>query len=271
MIKLVLRSTIILQYIFLYGCAPIYISDPYSWPHDFVQKDTLQSLIGSREENVLQELGLPAYIVRPISYVEHDDEHLYYVYERLESDVLVPTALFIPMPIPGTIEHQNLSNCVILSFDMNGKLLRYKMNQYTGQSNCAPALGKVTSMHVSTLIGIDIGAQEQYFHYLALSDNNPNRLSYLCRAADQGNPYAQLEVGKHFAEGRNGVQQDIKSAYVWYSLAVKFVPGYVSPTLQSRDKILLELAQEMTPDQIGRGEQMLKDWKPGQCEQILIH
>jgi len=103
-------------------------------------------------------------------------------------------------------------------------------------------------------------AQLLYQQYLSRSPDDSSGITFLCRAADQGHPNAQIEVGRHFAQGNYGLQKDLKRAYVWYSLASSCV---LSMHLRL-------LSQKMTSEQIAEAKIMLKDWKPGQCEHDLI-
>ena len=109
--------------------------------------------------------------------------------------------------------------------------------------------------------GLLDGAEQQYRRYVALSPNDPTRLPYLCRAADGGHPNAQIEVGRHFAQGIGGLTPDLRRAYVWYSLANRSFPDLVQ--LQS-------VIKQMSPEQIAEAEQMLVSWKPGQCARELL-
>lgn len=102
--------------------------------------------------------------------------------------------------------------------------------------------------------------EEIYRQYVSRAPNDLTRLPYLCRAADAGHPNAQIEVGRHFAQGNYGIQKDVKHAYVWYSLADS----------GGSDMHLQLLLREMTSEQITEAKRMLADWKPGQCEHDLI-
>jgi tetratricopeptide (TPR) repeat protein len=102
--------------------------------------------------------------------------------------------------------------------------------------------------------------EETYRQYVSRAPNDLTRLPYLCRAADAGHPNAQMEVGRHFAQGNYGIQKDVKRAYVWYSLADS----------GGSDMHLQLLLREMTSEQITEAKRMLADWKPGQCEHDLI-
>ena len=274
MFRIGLRTTVFLQLLLLQGCEPIYVSAPNQWPDDFVQKETLPPLVGKQEEDVLDTLGLPTFVVRNDQDVEHRAGGFSYVYQKLEVDTWIPMALFVPIPINNLMKYKTLASCVLMYFDSNGNLMRYTILQQSGQGGCLAIStidqNKSVSTQVATLIGIDTEAQEQYLHYLARSENNPTRLSYLCRAADGGNPFAQGEVGRRITQGVSGVHKDIRRVYVWYSLAAKFVPSYSSPSLQGRDDQLEAIAQKMSPAQIDQAEQMLLDWKPGQCKDDLL-
>lgn len=107
----------------------------------------------------------------------------------------------------------------------------------------------------------DPEAQLQLYHL----DQVPHeRLKWLCRSADQGYPAAQLEVGRLHWKGVQGVKQDLRIAYVWYSLAAR--GGYKDWDVWE----LRSLKSKMTPDQTIEATNMLEDWQPGQCEHSLV-
>lgn len=107
--------------------------------------------------------------------------------------------------------------------------------------------------------GSDLNTSQQYKLYLSYSPNDPTRLCYLCLAADNEHPNAQIEVGRHISQGIYGIHTDLRRAYVWYSLAAR---GGI-------DTHIRLIRHKMTNKQITEAEQMLVDWEPGQCERDL--
>jgi hypothetical protein len=101
--------------------------------------------------------------------------------------------------------------------------------------------------------------------YSNLSRTEPTQsLYWLCQAADNGYFKAQVEVGNLYWRGRLGAKIDLRKAYVWYSLADK--SGSDNWDVWE----LRSVKNEMTPDELTEAEQMLADWRPGQCERNLL-
>jgi hypothetical protein len=255
------------------GC--IWVSDPHSWPEDFVQLDSLPELIGKREADVVKKLGQPTYVVL-------DESHIAFLYETIEADWAY-SPLHLPIDAMAIFyggltgyRKGNEISCVLLEFDDNSILMRYQ----TKTSSTADALQMryFWTRRYDCLYLFDIGqdnfasgktysylkgnlvALEQYRAYLARVPGDATRLQYLCSAADKGHPNAQIEVGRHFAQGIYGIQKDFSRAYVWYSLASK--SGY--------DTHLKLLIRDMKSEQINDADRMLAGWEPGQCERDLI-
>jgi hypothetical protein len=107
----------------------------------------------------------------------------------------------------------------------------------------------------------DAEAQLQLYY----AEGRPNaRLKWLCRAADQGYVTAQVEIGRLYWKGLDGLKQDLRRAYVWYSLAAQ--GGYKDWDVWE----LRSLKSRMTADQTIEATDMLDAWEPGQCERDLI-
>jgi TPR repeat protein len=90
----------------------------------------------------------------------------------------------------------------------------------------------------------------------------PDALRWLCRSADQSHPHAMNELATYYWTGRRGIEQDLTRAYLWYSLAVR--AGHEEYRWKLR-----EVAGSITHEQRARAEEMLADWRPGQCERDL--
>jgi TPR repeat protein len=106
----------------------------------------------------------------------------------------------------------------------------------------------------------DILIEKQYRQYLSRAPEDTTGLPYLCNAAYGGHSNAQIEVGRHYAQGIDGFPSDLRRAFVWYSLA----------NMLGSDMHLQLVTQKMTPDEIVEAKKLLADWKPGQCERDLM-
>ena len=73
-------------------------------------------------------------------------------------------------------------------------------------------------------------------------------------AADQGDAYAQYNLGVMYANGR-GVPQDYVQAHKWYNLGA--VAGD-KDAIKNRDNV----AGKMTPAQIAEAQKLAREWKP---------
>jgi len=91
-------------------------------------------------------------------------------------------------------------------------------------------------------------------------------LTRLCGAADRGDFSSRDELGRIYFFGSRGIKRDLKYAYMWYRLAEKV---YVPPSLNG--KIMQKFCDEMTPEQRAISVQILREWKPGKCEEDLLH
>jgi hypothetical protein len=260
-VNLLATLTIVVQFLLLQGCYAI--SDPDLWPSDFVQKDKLPELIGKSEPEVLEELGVPRYVVRETDGVS-------YLYEKIEKDTLI--GVFIYVPIGFSRKYPEVS-CVLLNFDEEGVLREYHTESggaahgagYEVLDSCTDLFvfndSDLINGCVYARIGGNLRAEDEYQEYLRTSSVDTARLYNLCHAADQGHPKAQIEVGRHFGEGVAGAQPNLGLAYVWYSLAIR---GCFSGSE------LQLLKDKMSPQEVAEAEQMLANWKPGQCERDLI-
>jgi TPR repeat protein len=91
----------------------------------------------------------------------------------------------------------------------------------------------------------------------------PNRLAWLCRAADQAHPDAQYRIGLLHQYGNEGVQQDPILAYMWYRLAAS--NGHATAAVDA-ERIL----NGLTSEQAAQAEVLVRRWWPGDCERELV-
>ena len=97
---------------------------------------------------------------------------------------------------------------------------------------------------------------------LALSEGLPGEL-WLCRAAHGGDAAAQHRLGRYYHYGKEGVEADRVTAFIWYSLSAS------SGNKWAADRAG-KLAQEMPPSEIAEAERQVAEWvpNPAECETI---
>ena len=76
-------------------------------------------------------------------------------------------------------------------------------------------------------------------------------LKWYQKAADQGNAMAQNNLGFMYANGQ-GVEQNYVTAYAWWNIAA-------TNGNQNAKKGLPQVAKKMTPDQIAKAEELVKE------------
>ena len=92
-----------------------------------------------------------------------------------------------------------------------------------------------------------------YYRGGGLHEDHVEGAIWTRKAAEQGYAEAQSQLGMSYFQG-DGVTQDDVEAYKWISLAE--AQGY-----KRREVSLSSLESIMTPEQIARGQQMVRDFK----------
>jgi uncharacterized protein len=77
--------------------------------------------------------------------------------------------------------------------------------------------------------------------------------------ADQGDPFAQFNLGSMYANG-HGVPRDYAQAVMWFSLSAKRAPYVALRDLAVEDRD--EVAVKMTPAQRAEAQRLASEWKP---------
>jgi hypothetical protein len=93
--------------------------------------------------------------------------------------------------------------------------------------------------------------------------DEPERLAWLCQAADQGNPEAQYRLALLYRYGKEGLPQSNTWSYVWYQLAQS--NGHWAAAGETG-----ELLKLMSPSETMEGKRMLQTWEPGQCIRLTV-
>ncbi len=99
----------------------------------------------------------------------------------------------------------------------------------------------------------------EYSRGIKLLDGLAKAVGWWRKAAEQGRPEAQNNLGLEYDKGQ-GVPQDYAQAHMWYNLAAsKFSPGEDrDQAVENRDII----AKRMTPAQISEAQKLAREWKP---------
>jgi TPR repeat protein len=263
------------------------------WPSDFVQKDTLPELVGKHEDEVLEKLGPPTYVLRT-------KDSISYLYEKLEEDTFIGVILYIPVVFS---RHATEISCVLLNFDKYGALRGYEIESsgaargggYWSADDCTDHFSLSRGEAVNWLEtaegqqwaeNVDIEVLFQYYAKTQLSEeqlseeqlseaqlsevqlqlyydpNVPKRLSWLCRAADHGHPEARYRLGLLYENGSENLPQNRVKAQYWYLLAAKSQHHWGAVNAQ-------RLAEGSTPAELAEVERLIEAWQPGQCEADL--
>lgn len=97
-----------------------------------------------------------------------------------------------------------------------------------------------------------LGFAHACFEGKGMRKNDALGEAYLRRAANQGLPRAQFELGDRLVDHD---PPDYPNAYMWLTLAQRY--GY-----RPSDKVLKSLSAKMTSDQIQRGRALAGSWTP---------
>src|SRR5262245_43190097 len=84
--------------------------------------------------------------------------------------------------------------------------------------------------------------------------NMTTSLDWLRKAADQGDPTAQFNLGVMYSSGK-GVPKDPVQAYMWADIAA-------SRGDTNSAQLLATLQKTTSPDQIAEAERKKREWKP---------
>jgi TPR repeat protein len=106
--------------------------------------------------------------------------------------------------------------------------------------------------------------QRDFSSYQSTVDLNITDIADICLDADLGSMSARETLGRKYYFG-NGVPEDLKRSYMWYSLAAKV---YIPPWMKAGKSQMQ--CDGMTSKQLSRAITLLNEWKPGKCEKGLL-
>ena len=290
MLKIITYGSLFLSLMLLSSCWTIPIQT--DTPDEFTQsRDSLVSLSGSTSEEVVNSIGLPAWIVQ-----KDKDEKTYYIYQWWSNDTDWMWVGYLPSPIVFS-EKASESHCILLEFGNDKRLRSYKVDSDSGNlydggitDNCLEVFGMQKfalssdeirkheeERSVETRKRAEEGdAKAMYRIYLGMRDDYKKPIDawiWLCNAADRGYEGAQIEIAYWHRESnweltqsdriewlRNAkIQADDRIAYLWYTLAANGDEN----RLRIRDYLFSET---LSKKEIAEAEDMVSNWKPGQCQ-----
>ena len=108
--------------------------------------------------------------------------------------------------------------------------------------------------HAQVFLGL------MYMQGSGLPQDNAEAAKWISRAAEPGDAEGQKFLGMLYAMG-HGVPKDYVIAYMWLNLAAAQGDKHAA---EDRDRI----AKLMTPEQIGEGQKLAREWKPKSPEVI---
>jgi TPR repeat protein len=133
---------------------------------------------------------------------------------------------------------------------------QYKFGIYCGQGGVKDYAEMIKWYHKSANQGY---AKAQYslgFCYAkgqVVTRNYAESVKWLRKAAEQGQRDAQYDLGRCYADG-NGVAKNLVEAYKWWNLSSASLPSDVEE--------FSRIKQMMTPDQIAKAENLIREFKP---------
>ena len=89
-----------------------------------------------------------------------------------------------------------------------------------------------------------------------MSQDDLEAIEWFRRAADQGNPRAQFNLGALCAEGRGVAQEDV-IAHVWFDLAASQASDVKNDAIAARDL----LSQRLTESQRAEAGRRASEWR----------
>lgn len=97
-------------------------------------------------------------------------------------------------------------------------------------------------------------------YYKMIDINKAEAHQWLCKSADGGYPDARFRLALLYEHGHEGIVQSSVYAYLWYVLAAQSGSYW-------GEKNAFRLKNDiLTLESIDSAEQLIKKWKPGQCE-----
>ncbi len=135
-------------------------------------------------------------------------------------------------------------------------------------------MGIYTTLESRTEGGNTNAAFALYKHLSSERQTTSDAWKWLCMIANSGHGEAQRSVGNWhrtltwqsrgerlgWLRDEVGIRPDNRAAYMWFTLAD--ANGNLSALSQREGS----LKADMTPEEIGQAEQMVRDWKPGDCQ-----
>jgi uncharacterized protein len=91
--------------------------------------------------------------------------------------------------------------------------------------------------------------------------DNAEAVTWYRKAAEQGKPEAQFNLGLAYGKG-HGVQQDYVQAHMWFNLAASQFSASEKEDRDQAIKLRDSLASEMTAAQIEEAQKLAREWKP---------
>ena len=165
----------------------------------------------------------------------------------------------------------------------------YQNRDYTTALRLVRPLAEQSAGRGQSLLGLI------YYNGHGVRQDEREAMTWFRRAADQGDAAAQLQIGVMYSEGRGvpqdyseaarwyqmaaghsnaeaqynlgilyatgrGVPQDNVLAYMWFNLAAALLSGSERRRDAVRNRDIV--ARKMSPEEIARGQELAREWKP---------
>lgn len=276
-LKIFTSGSLLPALIIMNGC--LGISVPIDTPTEFTQaKQTLNSLVGSNNREVIALLGEPAW------FIPLDDDSTDYLYQWWSKDY--EWQWVGPMPMPFVVSGDlPQPHCILLKFNKDDVLESYKAETARYQYNCLMVFDIPRSQaHPGSMLetrrpeilreNANNGDERSQFTLYLFEKNNPESIKRLCHLADIGHTKAQIEVARLYWD-HDDIYNNRSKSYMWYMLAATTGNSeglYKDEAAQKSAMVEAEYKKQivLTPEQLKVATQLLSNWSPGQCEHDLI-
>ena len=240
------------------GCLPIPLlpgSDVYKTEHD------IKELLGtnaSRDE-VINKLGIPAR--------QHESAISYLVCRKTAG---IGYIMCLGYQCGGADFRGKGCFELILEFDDHDRLSNYKKIPFAFKfDEKTPESMKLDYAREMAQKEIPDPPWSLY----AEGGRDHKALVWLCRSAELGYTYAQMELGRIFW-GSNDIKDNRSKSYMWYWLAAESEVSnehYLDTRIQERADIEVKYKEDkvLTKEQVRLAMQLLLLLEPGQCERDL--
>lgn len=254
-------------------------------PSEHFEIGYIETHIGSKKQDFIEELGAPAAILR-------SGNQVHYVYEATGDLLRVGGFAFVVppyfIPIFSGKEKGEALHCLALTFNEMGIIESYKTESareegsvinygflgwfaFSEETVCINALWDEEELRsfepvnqeqeIRSLENAEPGERLSLWAY-SVFGNTQEGYDWLCRAVDEGSTESRIQIGNLFYNQSHKTRNNLIHAYVWYSLANAGDNSVI-------EKRLTNLKAVLSHEELQESRQRIESWKPNHCMKYL--